>query len=193
MPLLLPRAQTVCLCAAMAANIYVVASSSPVLQDHHHWSMQTDATVIAMVLLAHYGHHTAAAAEQRIAAVVRWQMVAFYSASGIWKLTSSFLDTRFSCGSILLVQIACGQSRGAPAAPTAGKRRSVLRSAERRACSAPSSGTCCHAKAVRLRLPPMPAQQSPRAAVVMSSPGADTARTRPPLQAGSPPPCCRPR
>ena len=50
------------LCLAMLANIGVVMWSSPVLQDHHQWSMQTDLAVVVFVALSHTGHITHAKA-----------------------------------------------------------------------------------------------------------------------------------
>ena len=91
------------LCAACVANVTTLLWHAPFLVDMDWWSMLTDVAVLCSGGDVYW--------TQR---VVSSQLAIFYGACGFWKLSSDFLDPRFSCGTLFLVQQAYGWCRSLP-------------------------------------------------------------------------------
>ena len=85
----------------MCANIITILYHLPVLQDFDHWALHTDAACLVFIFFL-----DSSSIDPRH--VVRYQMIIFYAASGVWKLNYAFLDPQLSCGSVYLMQLLCG-------------------------------------------------------------------------------------
>ena len=87
---------------ALASHAAWVAFHLPNVYDMDWWSLFIDAALALALTL----HATTSDAIGEAAFTIRWMLVVFYGAAGVWKLNSGFLDHRGSCGAVFVAQLA---------------------------------------------------------------------------------------
>ena len=114
-------AVAVCCATLMPARPLVVATAFAVrfvlfflvggsLSNSQNWAMHLDLTMV-LALLPYCLHvkELSATDEADVVAMaaptLRLQLVIFYLASGVWKINSSFIDSKYSCASIYAVSL----------------------------------------------------------------------------------------
>lgn len=96
----------VTLTGSAIANVITTMMHLPAVVDMDHWAMHTDIAVT--LICVGFRRDLPDTAVALLSAIIRIQMAIFYSAAGIWKLTTDHCDPRLSCSSLLLAQILCG-------------------------------------------------------------------------------------
>ncbi|KAL1521817.1 hypothetical protein AB1Y20_021468 [Prymnesium parvum] len=88
------------LLAAHVANVLLFCWWLPIVWDHMSWAVVIELTFIACTLCSARGTVT-----ELFLGCARVQMVSLYFVAAFWKLTSSFLDYRTSCATVLVAEL----------------------------------------------------------------------------------------
>lgn len=94
--------------ALQVANIAIRLVRMPFIWDHECWAMWTEFTFVLILgweSISGEKGGEGSSAILRVFAVVRTQMVILYFSAATWKLTTSFLDHRTSCGTLLVLEL----------------------------------------------------------------------------------------
>ncbi|KAL3894592.1 MAG: hypothetical protein SGPRY_013767 [Prymnesium sp.] len=86
--------------AAHAARAINPLTKAPRAWDSEYLGMLSDGGVLVSLLRG-----GGVEAERELSRHMRWQLFIFYTAAGLWKLNSSFLDPRYSCATVYLLQL----------------------------------------------------------------------------------------
>ena len=101
--------------AALLFRVAAIARKLPLVHDSQWWGLQADLVLLCAILLhvcraprtalASLPHQEAAALIDATSLAVRAQMAIFYSAAAFWKLNDGFLDPRYSCAPVFVLQM----------------------------------------------------------------------------------------
>ncbi|CAE8627116.1 unnamed protein product [Polarella glacialis] len=86
--------------SAHACNLAFLAATMPFVWDHMMWASLHDVAFVAAMLTGCF-----AASPWGFLAGARAQTIISYLCSAFWKLTTSFLDPRYSCGTLLVAEL----------------------------------------------------------------------------------------
>jgi len=90
---------------AMLMRNLIRAGKLPYIWDSEIWAFSTDAAVVLACCRKGFRTEDGDKAIQAAAPIVRTLLGMFYFAAGFWKINSSFLDSRVSCGSIFTASL----------------------------------------------------------------------------------------
>ena len=108
------------LIAAHGVNLALWAYWMPQCWDHMCWAATMELTFVLCALLSD---------ERTALAAARTQMVCLYLCAAFWKLTTSFLDPRTSCASVLFAELAATVVPAAAMPAASGLAKTVLHAA----------------------------------------------------------------
>lgn len=110
------------LLSSFGCRIAALLASLPYIHDSQHWCLQTDLAVafaaiamlrhrlsaaggVAKALLERFGHEEAEVIALDAASTVRTQFRILYLAAALYKFNSGFMDPKFSCAPVFLLQL----------------------------------------------------------------------------------------
>ena len=106
---------TLALMLGFGIRILALVMSMPYIHDSQHWSLQSDITTFGSILISgnvlrRKGYAEESSVESNVVLlqaipVVRFQFILMYTAAALFKLNTAFLDARYSCSTIYLMQL----------------------------------------------------------------------------------------